>query len=194
MLWAGSTIEHVRATTIHHTSPKLFPTGGIWLVGWPHPPGQIWVKSVVKDNVACTGPILAFLHHHCRLSRHRLKFLVLNLTWHNSGSTKEGFDMRISFLVGVMMFSLQQSDITNTLHSGWNFPFLSQTQHWTSSTKPGINMENSNGDTMVIWCNYYSMSNVILVDEKFTLFHQYLRCRHRSGTIVFSIPGVISWA
>ena len=39
----------------------------------------------------------------------------------------------------------------------------------------------------------YSMSNVILVDEKFTLFHQYLRYWHKGGTIVFSILGAILW-
>ena len=35
----------------------------------------------------------------------------------------------------------------------------------------------------------YSMSNVILVDEKFILFHQYLRYSPKSVTIVFSISG-----
>ncbi len=37
----------------------------------------------------------------------------------------------------------------------------------------------------------YSLSNVILADEKSTLFHQYLRYSHKYGTIVFSIPGAI---
>ena len=32
----------------------------------------------------------------------------------------------------------------------------------------------------------YSLSNVILVDEKFTLFYQYLWYSHKCGTIVFS--------
>ena len=39
----------------------------------------------------------------------------------------------------------------------------------------------------------YHLSNVILVDEKFTSFHQYLRYCHKSGTIVFSIPGAMLW-
>ena len=40
------------------------------------------------------------------------------------------------------------------------------------------------------WGRYavYTLSNVILVDEKLTLFHQYLRY---CGTIVFSIPSAI---
>ena len=38
----------------------------------------------------------------------------------------------------------------------------------------------------------YSMSNVILADEKFILFHQYLRYSHKCDIIVFSIPGTIS--
>ncbi len=37
----------------------------------------------------------------------------------------------------------------------------------------------------------YSLSNVILADEKSTLFHQYLRYNHKCGTIVFSIPSAI---
>ncbi len=40
----------------------------------------------------------------------------------------------------------------------------------------------------------YSLSNVIMADEKLALFHQYLRYRHKWGTIVFSIPGAILWA
>ena len=40
----------------------------------------------------------------------------------------------------------------------------------------------------------YSLSNVILVDEKSTSFHRYLRYRHNCDTIVFSIPGTILWA
>ena len=39
--------------------------------------------------------------------------------------------------------------------------------------------------------NQYSLSNVIPADEKFTVFHQYLRYSLKCGTIVFSIPGVI---
>ena len=39
----------------------------------------------------------------------------------------------------------------------------------------------------------YSLSSVILVDEKLTLFHQYLRYSHKCDTIVFSIPGTILW-
>ena len=37
----------------------------------------------------------------------------------------------------------------------------------------------------------YTQSNVILVDEKFIAFHQYLRYCHKSVTIVFIIPGII---
>ena len=37
----------------------------------------------------------------------------------------------------------------------------------------------------------YSLSNVILADEKSTLFHQYLRYSHTCGTIVFGILGAI---
>ena len=40
----------------------------------------------------------------------------------------------------------------------------------------------------------YSLSNVIPVDEKFTALHQYPRYCHKSVTILFSIPGAISWA
>ncbi len=40
----------------------------------------------------------------------------------------------------------------------------------------------------------YSLSNVITADEKFTLFHQYLRYRHKCDNIVFSIPSAITWA
>ena len=40
---------------------------------------------------------------------------------------------------------------------------------------------------------YYTLSNVILVDEKLTSFHQYLRCGHKSVTIVLSIPGAIQF-
>ncbi len=36
------------------------------------------------------------------------------------------------------------------------------------------------------------MSNVVIVDEKFTLFHQYLRYSHKWCTVVFSIPGAIN--
>ncbi len=43
-------------------------------------------------------------------------------------------------------------------------------------------------------CGHWGeVSNVIMVDEKFTSFHQYLRCRHKSVTIVFSIPGAAVW-
>ena len=41
---------------------------------------------------------------------------------------------------------------------------------------------------------YCTMSNITLVDENLTLFHQYLRYRHKCVTIVFSIPGAIWWA
>ncbi len=37
----------------------------------------------------------------------------------------------------------------------------------------------------------YSMPNVIMVDEKVSLFHQYLRYRHKWGASVFSIIGAI---
>ncbi len=39
--------------------------------------------------------------------------------------------------------------------------------------------------------HYYSQSNVILVDEKFTSFHQYMKYCHKSVTIVLSIPGAV---
>ena len=39
----------------------------------------------------------------------------------------------------------------------------------------------------------YSLSNVIMVDEKFASFHQYLRYYHKSVATVFSIPGAILW-
>ncbi len=38
---------------------------------------------------------------------------------------------------------------------------------------------------------WYSLSNVILADEKFTLFHHYLRYCHKGFTFVFSIPSAI---
>ena len=38
-----------------------------------------------------------------------------------------------------------------------------------------------------------SLSNVILVDQTFPLFHQYLRYSHKWSTVVFSIPGAILW-
>ena len=41
---------------------------------------------------------------------------------------------------------------------------------------------------------HYSLSNVILADEKMTSFHRYLRYSHKSVIIVFSIPGAILWA
>ncbi len=37
----------------------------------------------------------------------------------------------------------------------------------------------------------YSPSNVIVVDEKSTSFHQYLRYSHKCGTIAFSTPSAI---
>ena len=37
----------------------------------------------------------------------------------------------------------------------------------------------------------YSLSNVVMADEKLPLFHQYLRYRYKWGTIVFSILGAI---
>ena len=37
----------------------------------------------------------------------------------------------------------------------------------------------------------YSLSNVIVADEKSLSFHQYLRYSHKCVTIVFSIPGAI---
>ncbi len=49
------------------------------------------------------------------------------------------------------------------------------------------------GQVTFIMPAYYSLSNVIMADEKSTLFHQYLRYSHKYGTIVFSIPGAIQW-
>ncbi len=40
----------------------------------------------------------------------------------------------------------------------------------------------------------YSLSNVIVADEKSTSFHLYLRYSHKCVTIVFSIPSAIIWA
>ena len=40
----------------------------------------------------------------------------------------------------------------------------------------------------------YSVSNVIVVDEKWTSFYQYLRYSRIRGTIVFSTPSTIIWA
>ncbi len=40
----------------------------------------------------------------------------------------------------------------------------------------------------------YSLSNVIMADEKFLSFHQYLRYNHKYGTIAFSTPSAIIWA
>ncbi len=37
----------------------------------------------------------------------------------------------------------------------------------------------------------YSLSNVIVADEKLTSFDKYLRYSHNFGTIVFSIPSAI---
>ena len=37
----------------------------------------------------------------------------------------------------------------------------------------------------------YSLSNVIMADEKFLSFHQYLRYSHDCGTIAFSTPSAI---
>ena len=54
---------------------------------------------------------------------------------------------------------------------------------------------NSIQDTIPTWKDaWYSLSNVILADEKLTLFHQYIRYSQKWGTIVFSIPGAILWA
>ena len=39
-----------------------------------------------------------------------------------------------------------------------------------------------------------TLSNVILVDEKLTSFHQYRRYSHKCGTIVFRIPSATTWA
>ncbi len=44
------------------------------------------------------------------------------------------------------------------------------------------------------WDVQYSLSNVILADEKLTSFHQYLRYNHKRGTIAFSTPSAIIWA
>ncbi len=38
---------------------------------------------------------------------------------------------------------------------------------------------------------WYTLSNVILADEKWTSFHQYLRYSHKLGTIAFSTPSAI---
>ena len=38
---------------------------------------------------------------------------------------------------------------------------------------------------------WFSLSNVILVDEKFSSFHQYLKYCHESVIIMFRIPGAI---
>ena len=40
----------------------------------------------------------------------------------------------------------------------------------------------------------YPLSNVILVDEKMILFHQYLRYCHICGSIVFSMASAIMLA
>ena len=37
----------------------------------------------------------------------------------------------------------------------------------------------------------YTLSNVIVADEKWTSFHQYLRYNYKRGTIVFSTPSAI---
>ena len=50
------------------------------------------------------------------------------------------------------------------------------------------NPESATGVRGFYW---YSLSNVILVDEKLSSFHQYLRYCHKSVTFVFSIPGAI---
>ncbi len=39
-----------------------------------------------------------------------------------------------------------------------------------------------------------SLSNVIVADDRFTSFHQYLRYSHKGGTIVFGTPSTIIWA
>ena len=41
---------------------------------------------------------------------------------------------------------------------------------------------------------HYILSNITVVDGIFALFHQYFRYRHKNGTIVFSIPNVITRA
>ena len=55
----------------------------------------------------------------------------------------------------------------------------------------GHNVQNTSRFHIDIVIGMYSMSNVILVDEKSTLFHQFLTYIHTCGTIVFSIPGAI---
>ena len=54
----------------------------------------------------------------------------------------------------------------------------------------GYTMWNQHGNVTVY---KYSVSNVILADEKLTLFHQYLWYRQKWGTIVFTILGAILW-
>ncbi len=50
----------------------------------------------------------------------------------------------------------------------------------------------------IAWCDCkrclpsYSLSNVMVADEKLTSFDKYLRYSHKLGTIVFSIPSAIT--
>ena len=53
-------------------------------------------------------------------------------------------------------------------------------------------MVNSNSPFRLVLA-MYTLSNVILLDEKLTSFYLYLRYCHKSVTIVFSIPGAIIW-
>ncbi len=50
-----------------------------------------------------------------------------------------------------------------------------------------MNVDNNNNITY----NMYSLSNVIMADENWISFHQYLRYSHKRGTIMFSAPSAI---
>ena len=58
----------------------------------------------------------------------------------------------------------------------------------TTTASSAASCCQSNQSTQV---NGYSRSNVILVDEKLSPFHQYLGYSHKCGTITFSIPSAI---
>ena len=61
----------------------------------------------------------------------------------------------------------------------------------TCTTLRGCGTRNHHGG--VFWRDY-SLSNVIMVDEKYLSFHEYLRYSHKRGNIVFSTPSAIIWA
>ncbi len=171
--------------------------GTSWLVGNAQlslrPPESCWHHSPCIYTAACHRRYSTEKHRSSPIWYLKLNCILCSPVWQTTwGEIERSLSMFVLFCVGIEHFVNWYSLIHQIV---LRHTFLRYQNKTTTLFRniSAIKWATNSIFLAQILQPSYSMSNVIMADEKLTLFHQYLRYRHTWGAIVFSILGAILW-